>query len=206
MFSGSSFIAVLLLAVSTCNIVAFSPQKAPELSRRDAVGAAFGLSTLIFNSQQAFAGDGPTKDELARIKKGYDGIVYLLNNFEQETTVCRENGGECKRDASAIRKALGLRYTTDPLFQIEKVFAKVKFMDDLDPDNLEQAFEAIEEWNSAMSMSNSMAFISQFSEYNPGGGASEVLKYLNESKTQVLIAKKSLENIMDALGIEYTKG
>lgn len=94
--------------------------------------------------------------------------MKLLNNFEAETTVCRENGGECKRDASPIRKALGLRYTTDPLFQIEKVFNKVKNMD-LDPDKQELAFEAIEDWSSAMSMSNSMAFISQFGEYNPGG-------------------------------------
>ena len=91
----------------------------------------------------------------------------MLNNFEQETTICRENGGECKRDASAIRRALGLRYTTDPLFQIDKVFAKVKNMD-LDPDKLDNFFEAFEEWNSAMNMSNSMAFISQFGEYNPG--------------------------------------
>jgi hypothetical protein len=77
----------------------------------------------------------------------------LLNNFEDETTICRENGGECKRDAGAIRRALGLRYTTDPLFQIEKVFNKVKNLD-LDPDKLDLFFEANEEWNSAMSMSN----------------------------------------------------
>ena len=35
-----------------------------------------------------------------------------------------------------------------------------------------------------MAMSNSMAFISQFGEYNPGGGKDEVLKYLEESKKQ----------------------
>ena len=38
-------------------------------------------------------------------------------------------------------------------------------------------------------------------EYNPGGGKDEVLKYLNESKKQVILAKKSLEVIMDALGM-----
>lgn len=100
-----------------------------------------------------------------------------------------------------ILSALGLRSTTDPLFQIEKVFAKVKNMD-LDPDQLEAFFEATEEWNSAMNMSNSMAFISQFGEYNPGGGKDEVLKYLNESKKQVEIASKSLKIIMDCLGIQ----
>ena len=51
---------------------------------------------------------------------------------------------------------------------------------DLDPDVLERYYEATEEWNTAVNMSNSMAFISQFGEYNPGGGKDEVLKYLDE--------------------------
>jgi hypothetical protein len=55
---------------------------------------------------------------------------------------------------------LGLRSTTDPLFQIEKVFAKVKYMD-LDPDKLEQFFDATEEWNSSINMSN------RYVEINP---------------------------------------
>lgn len=134
-----------------------------KLSRRDAV--AFGLATatgLLSNSRVAFAASGaPTADDLSRIKQGYEGLEYLLAHFEQETTVCRENGGECKRDADPVRRYLGLRSTQDPLFQIDKVFNKVKNMD-LDQDKLENFFEATEEWNSAMNMSNSMAFISQF--------------------------------------------
>jgi len=55
---------------------------------------------------------------------------------------------------------MGLRSTTDPLFQIEKVFDKVKYMDDID--DIESFFAATEEWNTAVNMSNSMAFISQF--------------------------------------------
>jgi Ca2+ transporting ATPase len=149
----------------------------------------------------AAAAGGPTKEDLERIKVGYRQITYLLDNFEKETTVCRENGGECKRDADPVRRALGLRTIDDPLFQIDKVFSKVKNMD-LDPDQLEAFFEASESWNSALNMSNSMAFISQFGEYNPGGGKDEVLKYLNESKKQVVVARDSLKTIMDCLGIE----
>jgi hypothetical protein len=140
----------------------------------------------------------PTKEELERLKLGYERMSYLLDNFEQETTVCRENGGECKRDADPVRKYMGLRSTTDPLFQIEKVFGKIKYMD-IDPDNLEPIFEACEDWNSAVTMSNSMAFISQFGEYNPGGGKDEVLKYLDESNKQVVLAKSALEKIMKGL-------
>ena len=82
-----------------------------ELSRRDAV--AFGLATAFIAggaspSLAATTAGAPTQAELNRIKQGYEGLVYLLDNFEQETTVCRENGGECKRDADAVRKYLGI--------------------------------------------------------------------------------------------------
>lgn len=130
-------------------------------------GLPFSLATAAFVSQPPSAWGAatpPTAEELARIKTGYAQLKKLLSNFEAETTTCRENGGECKRDAEPIRRALGLRSTTDPLFQIEKVFAKVKNMD-IDPDKLEAFFEASEDWNSAMNMSNSMAFISQFGKF-----------------------------------------
>jgi hypothetical protein len=38
-------------------------------------------------------------------------------------------------------------------------------------------------------------------EYNPGGGKDEVLKYLNESQKQVVIAKTALETILKSLDI-----
>jgi hypothetical protein len=176
------------------------------LSRRDAWTAAIATtSVLVAGSSSpvmaATIAGAPTAEELDRIRIGYQQITDLLNNFETATTVCRENGGECKRDADPIRRVLGLRSTKDPLFQIEKVFAKVKNMD-LDMDKLDAFFEASEDWNSAMNLSNSMAFISQFGEYNPGGGKDEVLKYLNQSKEQVIIAQKALKTIMNSLDLK----
>ena len=176
------FVALCLVAVGSCK--AFILPSPPfcsttlqaELSRRDAI--AFGLATAAFVSNSPIASAAaaaaavPTKEELNRIKVGYEGLIYLLENFEQETTVCRENGGECKRDADPVRKYMGLRSTTDPLFQIEKVLNKVKNMD-LDPDKLEPFFEATEDWNSAMNMSNSMAFISQFGVSSGGAFLAE---------------------------------
>lgn len=178
------------------------------LSRRAAFAKAMGAATaplvvaqtLMLPPSPALAAEGVTSTDIERIKAGYQQINYLIDNFEQETTVCRDNGGECKRDANSVRKVLGLRSTTDPLFQIEKVFAKVKNMN-VDPDKLDSLYDAAENWNSAVNMSNSMAFISQFGEYNPGGGKDEVLKYLNESKKQVLLAKDALKAIMTSLDI-----
>ena len=174
-----------------------------EVSRRNIFKSAASFSVAAISamaspSMASAAQAPPTKEELNRIKIGYDKLGYLLDNFDKETTICRENGGECKRDADPVRKYLGLRSTTDPLFQIEKVFEKVKYMD-IDPDQLEPFFEATEEWNTAMNMSNSMAFISQFAEYNPGGGKDEVLKYLEEAKKQVITARGALAKILTAL-------
>jgi hypothetical protein len=110
-----------------------------------AAAAAAAASSAV---HPALAADGapPTAAEIERIRTGYENIRYLLANWEKETTVCRANGGECERNADACRKYMGLRSTTDPLFQIEKVFAKVKYMDDIDPDKLDSFFEATEDW------------------------------------------------------------
>jgi hypothetical protein len=128
------------------------------LSRRDAVATAFGVSfgvastVILAPTQPALAaGAPPSEADIERLRTGYKQLEYLLDNFEQETTICRENGGECKRNADAVRKALGLRSTTDPLFQVDKIFEKVKYMN-LDGDKLEPFFEATEDWNSAMNM------------------------------------------------------
>lgn len=155
----------VLLAFSCLHQSSAYSLDSTRVSRRSlfgtAAGAAFGIATSVLPAGAGAATGPPTPEELARIKEGYRGIVYLLDNWEDQTTTCRENGGECKRDAEPVRRALGLRSTTDPLFQIDKLFSRVKYMD-LDIDKLEAFFEASEDWNSAMNMSNSMAFISQF--------------------------------------------
>jgi hypothetical protein len=143
---------VLLFAASSVHGWT-SPQ---GISRRDAVATAFGVASTVLLAPTLpalaeGAGSPPTTADMDRLRLGYKQLEYLLDNFEQETTICRENGGECKRNADAIRKALGLRSTTDPLFQVEKIFEKVKNMD-LDVDKLEGFFEATEDWNSAMNM------------------------------------------------------
>ena len=71
------------------------------------VSAAFGAVFSDPGTALA-AGDPPSPEELNRIKEGYKGIVYLLNNWDAETTTCRENGGECKRDAEPVRRYLGM--------------------------------------------------------------------------------------------------
>jgi hypothetical protein len=78
-------------------------------SRRDAISAAAagvaGGVGLLSQVQPSYAATTPpTKAELDRIVFGYKQISDLLNDFENATTTCRENGGECKRNAEPIRE------------------------------------------------------------------------------------------------------
>jgi hypothetical protein len=163
-----------------------SPSSPSSCNRRQAL-MSIPFLTTVMNSHNipvahAATAIGLTPEEKQRIAIGYKQVEYLLNNFDQETTVCRDNGGQiCKRDADAIRRVLGLRSTTDPLFQIDKVLAKVKNMD-LDADQLESFFDASEEFNSALNMSNSMAFVSQFGVSRSSSFKSS---YAAESKPQL---------------------
>jgi secreted PhoX family phosphatase len=77
-----------------------------QLSRRQAMGGAVAAALVAagFPSASLAASSPPTADELKRIQIGYKQITDLLNNFEEATTTCRENGGECKRDAEPIRE------------------------------------------------------------------------------------------------------
>ena len=88
-----------------------SQQNAAAMNRRQALSsgvaaAALGLATVFTGSSPALAAAAtpPTPEELKRIQVGYQQITNLLNNFEEATTTCRENGGECKRDAEPIRE------------------------------------------------------------------------------------------------------
>ncbi len=79
-------------------------------SRRAAISAAAGglAGGLLTQVQPSFAANTPpTKEELDRIVLGYKQITALLDDFEASTTVCRENGGQCKRDAEPIREFFG---------------------------------------------------------------------------------------------------
>jgi hypothetical protein len=103
---------VTLLVPSLLSVAALSTQTTTQwesFSRRQiftSSGAALGVLALLVSDARPVeaATTAPTADELNRIRVGYQQIQTLLDNFEEATTVCRENGGECKRDAEPIRK------------------------------------------------------------------------------------------------------
>jgi len=152
--SSSSLSTSLRRPPSSSTAISYASKSSP---RRDVLAHSLTSAILIATTSSivtrppaaaaaAGGGEPPTPAEIERIRTGYDNIRYLLANWEKETTVCKSNGGQCERNADACRRYLGLRSTTDPLFQIEKVFAKVRFIEDIDPEKLDAFFEATEDW------------------------------------------------------------
>lgn len=131
------------------------------------------------------------------IKSGYKNLLYLIDNWEQETTECVPS---CKRTPEKVRSYLGLKSTTDPLFNLDKVLLKVT--DAVDPNYADDFSEALEKWTDAIAGGNAEAYVSSFGEYNPGGGTATVEKYLERSRENVLKAKGYLETIAKALTID----
>ncbi|CAE8588263.1 unnamed protein product [Polarella glacialis] len=157
------------------------------------LGASLGLS---------LAGAGPAhaklKDkDVERITKGYKNIVYLLDNFDEETTICNPS---CKRAPDAVRSYLGLRSTKDPLFQLDKML--LTEIDSVIPGMMDEYQDALEQWTSSVSGGNADAFISSFGEYNPGGGKEQVEKYILRARENVEKAKGVLEILAKALDIQ----
>lgn len=177
---------------------AASGEAAPTGRRGAAVAGAvmLGLGLGSFTRPEGAHAAVTAKDK-ERIKKGVEQIRYLLNNWEEATTVCNP---ECSRSPDAVRGYLGLRSLEDPLFQIEKVF--VRSQNDVDPNMTDDYQEAVEGWNSAVAGVNGEAYISSFGEYNPGGGQAQVEKYIERSRDQAKRAQGYLETIAKSLGIE----
>ena len=164
-----------------------------SLTRRSALAAALSLLAAT-PPRAAFASQDP--NDLNRFKKGLEGVNYLLDNWEKETT--DPISGEMAPDR--VRIFLGLRTTDHPLFQVDKllVAAQKKLPDDVDFDLW---IDAVEGWNSHVNKVNELAYTSSFGEYNPGGGKGQIAKYLELARGEVVLCRDSLKTIVGLLQI-----
>lgn len=178
-----------------------------QTSRRHLISTGLTVSsaaavalTVNFPAPASATSEASKMPGADRLVTGAKQLKFLLTNWERETTKCDANG-KCAKNPDAVRKALGLRSTTDPLFQIEKVLDKAQQYVD-DADDIDLYIESAETFQSTQSMANSMAYTSSFAEYNPGGGVDSVAKYLEESRKQVVLCEEALGNIVRILKLE----
>ena len=132
----------------------------PRASRREAlsIGAAAAAFVVASPPRAAFASLDP--NDMSRFKKALEGVNYLLDNWEQETTECTKQAGgtnECTDQPDKVRYYVGLRTTDHPLFQLDKLYAKAqtKLPDDAD---FEEWIEATEGLASQIAKINELAY------------------------------------------------
>ena len=147
-------------SLTTRNAQSSVSMAVPRASRREAlsIGAAAAAFVVASPPRAAFASLDP--NDMSRFKKALEGVNYLLDNWEQETTECTKQAGgtnECTDQPDKVRYYVGLRTTDHPLFQLDKLYAKAqtKLPDDAD---FEEWIEATEGLASQIAKINELAY------------------------------------------------
>lgn len=166
------------------------------LSRRGALfGAAAGLLGAAASPPLAANAKQDDKD-FNRLKKGLEGIEFLLANWDKETT--DPISGDKTPDK--VRFYLGLKTSDHPLFKVERILAAANEVlpDDVDFDKW---VDTCNDLNTHITQVNELAYTSSFGEYNPGGGKDAVAKYLEQARAEVVKSRDSLKAIVGLLKI-----
>ena len=139
-----------------------------------------------------------------RLKKGYDRLNYLLDNWEKLTTICGRTDNPyqgtngCERSPLVVMDYMGYKSMNDPLFKADKT---LKALSGLVPsDDSVDYLEAMEKFGEASEEASGMAYISSWGEANPGGGKDRVEYWIERSKKNVTDARDSLGVALRILG------
>ncbi|KAG8470157.1 hypothetical protein KFE25_008578 [Diacronema lutheri] len=172
-------------------LAAAGPGPRPALRRSVLTSAAaFGVGVAL-PKPPARAAD---PNDTGRLVLGYKEIEGLLKNWDEQTTT-----KEGARNADAVRKVLGLRSTSDPLFQLDKLLQKS--VSKTDPDRLEEWIAAVDSLSTHVNNANEFAYTAAFGEYNPGGGKDQVEKYLEMSRKELVLVSEELKKVIDLLNL-----
>ncbi|KAL9186158.1 hypothetical protein ACHAXT_005396 [Thalassiosira profunda] len=163
-----------------------------------------GSAALASSPTVASAASQEQKDK-ENIVKGYNRLQYLLDNWEEETTVCKTGqettfGDKCERTPIKVMEYLGFKSTTDPLYLADKTMMRLK--DSVPGDREVDFYEAIDAFSQNAEEANSMAFVSSWGEANPGGGKDRVKLFIERSKKNVIVSRDSLKTVLEILDLK----
>jgi|EP00970_Alexandrium_tamarense_P020445 hypothetical protein len=180
---------------------------ASSVHRRDffRVIGSTASATLLLPSLPSNAAAAPTFSQTKdadNVVKGYNRLQYLLDNWEDETTICKIGqettfGDKCERTPVKVMDYLGFKSTNDPLFKADATMLRLKSL--VPSDKEEEFYEAIDSYAQNAEEANSMAFVSSWGEANPGGGKDRVRLFIERAKKNVIVSRDSLKTVMDIL-------
>uniref|UniRef100_A0A7S1TRS6 Uncharacterized protein n=1 Tax=Phaeomonas parva TaxID=124430 RepID=A0A7S1TRS6_9STRA len=199
---------LLGVALATVAVDGFRPlmmNAAPKasLDRRamlqGVTSAAAAVLALGVQSPARAASSLLTPNEETRLRKGYNNLNYLLDNWDKETMKCNKAGG-CVRTPDNIRVYLGMRSIEDPLFNVEKIFLRVGA--EVESEEQGDALEAaLNEWSRHSEQASVMAYTSSWGEANPGGGELQVNRFAKKAQDECIMARDALKVLVDVCGV-----
>ena len=186
-------------------------------SRRTALhrlmGISLGVTTTTVHSRSIppvhAASTKQVEEDKSKIYQGFVQLNYLLDNWEQETTICGRSGDNpyiskngCERTPIKVMDYLGYKDISHPLFKADKTMRRLEPF--VPSDREVEFYEAIESWMIAAEEGNGMAYISSWGEANPGGGKDRVQLFIERAKNDVIQARDSLSTIVDIFDLNQT--
>jgi len=185
------------------------------VQRRDFLSSLLIASSSIVlllcppDANAAASSTTPTTDE-EKIIRGYNRLQYLLDNWEDETTVCKTGqettfGDKCERNPTKVMEYLGYKSTSDPLFKAESTLRRLvltKGIPNSSSERENEFYDAIDKYTQNAEEANSMAFVSSWGEANPGGGKDRVRQFIERSRNNVVASRDSLKTVLDILDLK----
>ena len=183
-------------------------------------GVASAMAALMLATSAPLpmlAAPPPSSQELQRLSFGLARIDYLIDHWDEVTTVCSgvsaggdledaqvmrtQNQGRCYKTPLKVQKYIGAASTLDPLFKADKLMIRAQ---PLVAENNQDAYSnAVDAWITKQQMSSTMAYTSSWSGIeNPNGSVEQIEENLIQAKNEVLATRKSLQTIVGLLGPE----
>eukprot|EP00545_Synedropsis_sp_CCMP1620_P008233 CAMPEP_0119003838 /NCGR_PEP_ID=MMETSP1176-20130426/794_1 /TAXON_ID=265551 /ORGANISM="Synedropsis recta cf, Strain CCMP1620" /LENGTH=207 /DNA_ID=CAMNT_0006955475 /DNA_START=52 /DNA_END=675 /DNA_ORIENTATION=- len=182
-----------------------------QVSRRNWFGQVASATAVVVatttgvNVQPAFAVKATQEDkDKANILKGYNRLNFLLDNWEEETTVCKTGVDNpylgCDRTPVKVMDYLGYKSTDDPLFRADRTLRRLG--EAVESDQEREYMDAMEVYTERSESGSGTAYISSWGESNPGGGKDRVDMFIERSKKDVIGCRDSLKTAIRILKIE----
>lgn len=156
----------------------------------------------------------PTTDELSRLTVGLSRVDFLLDHWDELTTVCTgldeqlenkqvmrtQNQNKCYKTPLKVQRYIGASSTKDPLFKADKLMIRAQAL--IADDKQEQYTDAVDAYITQQQMSSTMAYTSSWSGIeNPNGSVQQIEDNLLEAKREVADTQKTLRAIVKLLDL-----
>jgi len=170
--------------------------------------AAASASSFFVTPPNAWAKTSEVDEDKNKLKKGYERLTYLLDNWDRLTTVCDNSKTDpfsgktvCFQSPLVVSEYMGYKSMADPLFKADKTMKRLDKAGQVPEARSVEFLDAAETWQQTADEAQGMAYTSSWAGPENGGGDENIAMYLDRAKKQVTDARKSLGTIIEILQV-----